>query len=429
MTRRRVPLVAVVLVVALIASGLGGASHVTVGGGVGASGAAPIPVAVTETVAPADAGGAGSVAGGATPRPRDGSGGSVRVGVIGSSFDRSQPALDGRVYAHRRVGDRLLAVPSGGAHDTAVAEVIAERSDAAEFYLASVGRRPTPSEYDRAVEWLVENDVSVIVDAGSYFPSTAEGMTRIATAAESAADSGAVFVTSAGNYARRHWRGTPSDRGWVSFDDATAGAATEGNRLGNGTTDGGVTLRLYWEGDADYDLYLYRDLPGTDDPVVGKSVRSGGNAEAIDTTLPEGEYYVSVYARDPGTGTVDLFSATHALEYTGAEGSAVAPATAEGVIAVGAVGAGGRVRPYSSAADVHAAGGVVTNATGRLRGTSAAAPLVAGTVIRMERSTVDADLTSAQVERILRETADEESRRVDPRAALASVGNVTAERE
>ncbi|ESP87641.1 peptidase S8 and S53 subtilisin kexin sedolisin [Candidatus Halobonum tyrrellensis G22] len=422
-----------VLVALLLSSAPGGASDVVVGGA-GADGVRPVPA--THDVPPPNASeSSGLAARSAEPERVDGG---VRVGVIGSSFDRSHAYFDGRVDAHRRVGDRLLAVEGGGEHDAAVAEVIADRSDSARLYLASVGHRPTPGEYDRAVEWLLDNDVSVIVDAGSYFPSTARGMARIATAAERAADSGAVFVTSAGNYAERHWRGTPAGAGWVSFDAAErtdAGGANgsesgvdtgaQGNRLGDGSTDGRVTLRLYWEGDADYDLYLYRDLPGRSDPVVGKSTRESGNAEAIDTTLPAGDYYVAVYARDPGRGAVDLFSASHTLEYTGTEGSAVAPATAEGVIAVGAVGADGRLEPYSSASDVNAVGGVSTDAAGRLSGTSAAAPLVAGTVIRMAESDAHGDLTSAEAERILRETADGASRRVDPRAAIASVGNVT----
>ncbi|MFC6737639.1 subtilase protease, partial [Halolamina salina] len=191
--------------------------------------------------------------------------------------------------------------------------------------------------YERAVSWLREREVDAVVDAVSYFPRTAEGMARLNEAAAAAAANDTAFVTSAGNYADRHWTGTGNE-GWLAFANET-----RYNTLGEGDISGSVSLRLYWEGAADYDLYLYRAENGGD-PLVAKSATNetgaGSHTEAIDATVPEGRYYVAVRGGpDADNSTVDLFSSRHELAISSEGGGMVAPATAEGVIAVGAVDA------------------------------------------------------------------------------------------
>lgn len=355
----------------------------------------------------------------------------VRVGVIGRRFAAETGPIAGHVSRSKHfagAGDIRFA---DGEHDTAVAEIVAETAPDARLYLAGVGSRPSPEEYRRAVQWLVANDVDVIVDSASYFPPSAEGMTEMNQVATNATRQGVVFVTSAGNYADRHWSQTVSGEGWVEF---TRGAQV--NPLGNGTIQGQVTLRLYWTSDADYDLYLYRRTPGPNDPVVAKSVARqsgpGTHAEAIDVRVPTGQYYVAVHARDGAAArtTLDLFSASTRLKYTDADGSMVAPATAENVIAVGALsGESGEPRSYSSrsgALDLAAPDGSETSA-GRLFGTSAAAPLVAGTAALMESR--EGELTPAEAERILESTAmrSDGQLRVDPVAAVRAAERATLE--
>lgn len=337
----------------------------------------------------------------------------VRVGVIGSAFAPGRGAVAERVVARRHAGGGLgFGRPT--AHDTAVAEVVAERSPSAALYLAGVGSRPTADRYAAAVEWLLAEDVDVIVDAGSYFPRTAAGLERFEAAARSASAAGAVFVTSAGNYADRHWRGRGAGDGWVSFSPGTTR-----NRLTapDGRVGGPTTLRLYWQGDADYDLYLYRVVADDPDRVVASSTRDTGTAEAIDARLPPGDYYVRIRA-ESGTAPVDLFAARHGLTHASREGGRLPPATASGVVSVGAVTDGGRLAPYAGAGDVRAVDTVVTDAAGRFRGTSAATPVVAGTVTEVV-ATGDGRLSPGEVERIIRETADGDRRRLDPDAALA----------
>lgn len=344
----------------------------------------------------------------------------VKVGVIGSEFSADHPAIDDRVSEYRQFASdgRLLA--DGAAHDTGVAEIVARTAPDSSLYLAGVGSRASPRTYDAAVEWLVANDVDVIVDSASYFPPDARSMEEMNAIATEASERGVVFVTSAGNYANRHWSGqlgaaeptasaTGEDTGeWLAFENDT-----RYNLLGDGEVEGRTSLRLYWTGDADLDLYVYRNEPGSDDPVVAKSTANqsgaGGHAESVDVSVPSGRYYVAVRAeRVSDETTVDLFAANHDLSVTSSGGSMVAPATAERVITVGASDrASGTSRGYSSTGpmlDLSAPDGVTTQAAGDLYGSSASAPVVAGTAALMVSQ--NGALTPDQTEQILKRTAN-----------------------
>ncbi|MFB6156145.1 MAG: S8 family serine peptidase [Haloferacaceae archaeon] len=350
----------------------------------------------------------------------------VRVGIIGTRFDARDPALRPQVADVRRFD------ASGGriTHGTAVAEVVSHTLPDSELYLASVGREPSTDSYAEAVNWLVANDADVIVDAGSYFPQSTKAARRLASATRHATRSGVVFVTSAGNYRRRHWRGTGTTGGWVQFADEDV----QVNPLDGGDPLGGrVSLRLSWNSSADYDLYLYRYRRNGESAVVAKSTTrengTGGAIEAIDATVPRGRYYAAVYAEN-GTddpGPVELFAAHHDLKYATDNGSVVTPVAMEGVIVVGAYDAtNGSVAPYSSRGDNATEVDILapelarTTASGPLRGTSAAAPYVAGAAAVMKSH--NESLSPAAVERILERTAD--GNRVDPAAAVEAVDGV-----
>lgn len=349
----------------------------------------------------------------------------VRVGVIGSAFDRTHSDIADSVADHESVA-RDDVVRRTGAHDTAVAEVVSRTAPGSDLYLVGIGANPSSQEYVRAIEWLLENEVDVIVDSGSYYPSTDGSDYRITAAAERASDRGVVFVTSAGNNGDRHWRGRADGDSWVAFGDGV-----EGNALDGGDRIAGrVSLRLSWADDADYDLYLYRSVEG-DHRVVARSARrqtdGADPVEEIDVRVPEGSYHVAVHAHDGDDETeLRLFSTYQSLTYATADGSMVAPATSERVIAVGAIDPErGSYRAYSSRGDavLGAPDGVATEAAGEFYGTSAAAPYVAGTAALIEARAPE--LTPRQVEHLLRETAQgDDVSRVD---TLAAVEAATAE--
>ena len=346
----------------------------------------------------------------------------VRVGVVGSQFPPGGSRLADAVAASRTFAGRSSGWSADSTHDTAVAEIVSRTAPNAALYLAGIGLDGGPDTYERAISWLRERDVDVVVDAGSYFPTSSYGMARLNRAAAAAAANDTAFVTSAGNYGDRHWTGTGNE-GWLAFANDT-----RYNTLGEGDISGSVSLRLYWEGSADYDLFLYRAEDG-EDPLIAKSAANtsgnGSHSEAIDATVPAGQYYVAVRSGPDANDTaVELFSASHDLAVSSEAGGMVAPATADGVIAVGAVDAvTGEPRPYSSAGpglDISAPDAVETRTAGELYGSSAAAPLVAGTLTLMIAENDSLSPTAAQ--RVFRDTAA----RQEGRLYLDAAGAVEA---
>jgi subtilisin family serine protease len=324
----------------------------------------------------------------------------VTVGVIDRGFRPSDPEIAANVGAYR-----VFESDGGWAHGTGVASVVVDTAPDAQLHLAAVGSTTTSAEYREAVEWLRDSGADVIVDSGSYFGSQDAERDELARVAADAAED-TVFVTSAGNYAERHWGGSHEATGegeWVPFGDDS------GNDLGDGQVEGAVSVELRWDDPAaDYDLYLMRPRQGDDAVVAASRGRQDGNAtarESISATLPLGNYYVAVRGHDAdGTHDLELF-ASHTLAESTPNGSLTTPATVEGVIAVGSYG-NDTVKPFSSrgpvgnrtGVDLVAPDSVVSTGLDDQEGTSYAAPYVAGTValLRSEHPHLDpADLRSA----------------------------------
>jgi subtilisin family serine protease len=297
----------------------------------------------------------------------------VTVGVIDADFRVSHPGIADGVGAYRSFDSE-----GDWRHGTAVASVVADTAPGARLHLAAIGGSTTPEEYRRAVRWLLDSGADVVVDAGSYYAQPGDGSGEIARVAADAADE-TVFVTSTGNHARRYWAGNHSDGEWVAFDDGA-----DGNYLNEGEPfSGRVDVSVRWddwpETDTDYDVYLLRHRDGGRDAVVARSTGRGDKPfEHLETTVPRGRYYVSVRAVDPGNGTdrVELFS-TRNLTVRSTDGLG-APATVNGVVAVGAC-RNGTVRPFSApGADLVAPDAALARGVDAGGGTSFAAPYVAG---------------------------------------------------
>jgi len=302
----------------------------------------------------------------------------VTVGVIDTGFRSSYPAVAGTVDAYRE-----FDTPGGWRHGTAVAGTVAAVAPDASLHLAAVGPRVSPEEYRTAVEWLLASGADVVVDAGSYHTQPGDGSGPISRVAARAAER-AVFVTSVGNHAGGYWRGVSNGSEWVTFGDGSV----EGNPLGGSA--GPIRATLRWASPADdYGLYLFRKRPGRD-ALVASARSDGERYTTLAAGVPPGDYYLAVRMRDAADGAATASrnatanATASALELVVNRDLAYhsrarpsAPATAPGVLAVGAVHHE-EARPFSvPGADIVAPDrpAVDLDVEG---GTSMAAPYVAG---------------------------------------------------
>jgi len=304
------------------------------------------------TAEPADTGAQTTVVGNGTGVDRlhatGVTGRNVTVGVVDATgFDTDGGVLDTRVTAARAFGTGSV---EGGpdTHGTAVATVLARTAPGAELALARVdGVR----SYRRAIRWLRDRGVDVIVAPVAFYGQPGDGSGPVATAARRAVADGVVVVTPAGNVAQSHWAGrydtaTVAD-GTVEFTDGTDRAFVRGG------TD--LVLWLSWDrdhADEDYTAELYW-TNGTATRLVARSQPYRADDvpnERIVADVPPGRYFLRLRGPDRPTGArLRLVSPTHDIQYADASGSVVAPATARGVISVGAYNERvDRLEPFSS---------------------------------------------------------------------------------
>lgn len=357
-------------------------------------------------------------------------GGNVTVGVVDvTGFDADHPALDGRVAAARSFGPAASATDGRrSAHGTAAAAVVARVAPDADLYLASF---ESPAGYRDAVEWLVAEDVDVIVAPVSFFGKPGDGSAPVARVATRAVRRGVVFVAPTGNLARGHWTGR-----YGRVEDGTLRFGRSERNYLHGDADT-LSVWLSWDRahrGEDYEVRVYRADAGGPRLVARSRPYAGDdlpNERVTADVDPDGTYYVTVHGPPNATGArLRLESPTHDLQHRRADGSVVAPATAPGVVAVGAYDSGGeRVAPYSGrgptsdgrlGVDVVAPARPEVAGADGFAGSSAAAPYAAGVATLV----LDADpgLSPREVEhRLERTAADAGSPGVDVAAGYGRV--------
>jgi hypothetical protein len=307
-------------------------------------------------------------------------------------------------------------------HGTAVAQIVRDVAPAAEIHAFCVKEL---NDLWRAKGWATGAGVRVIVESLSWFngsrgdgqgaPASPEGHAVDATA------QGVLWVNSVGNFAQRHWTGTFSDPdgdGWHNFTPTDEGNSF---RLPAGA---GVCAYLKWDdwpvSAQDYNFSLWRllQLPFTTDEqlevgapsnppghLFGSQNRQRGGAPPTENfcyannTDSDMDVFLAIQRVEAtASPRFDLFINRFALQYAVPAGSIAEPATSPVVLAVGAAcWNGSQVEGYSSrgptisgltkpdlvgpdsvSSPVAEFGPFTGCGTSGFRGSSAAAPYVAG---------------------------------------------------
>jgi hypothetical protein len=333
----------------------------------------------------------------------------VTVGVVDvTGLARDDPALDEQVREARAFGDDASVTTGGETHGMAAARTVAAVAPDAEIHLASFDET---DDFVRAVEWLVAEDVDVIVAPVSFYGRAGDGRDTVSAVAATAREAGVVFVAPTGNVARGHWRGTYDrvEGGRLVFD-VGARNYLRGER-------GRLSVWLSWSDPTeDYSVELYW-TNGETRSRVATSERYAGDrpTERIVTRVGPGTHYLVVRGPADATDTsVRLVSPTHELQRYRHRRSVLALATGRGVVGVGAYDrSAGRVAVYSSrgpTADgrrgvdlVGPADPTVAPVPDSFTGSSAAAAYVGGVAALLVDA--DPDAPPRTVERRLRRSA------------------------
>ncbi len=322
-----------------------------------------------------------------------------------------------------------------GIHGFAVAEVIRDVAPDVELYLVRVNGF---TMFENASRWAIRNDIDIISMSMSFYnDSFYDGSGPFDAPIAQLVANDVLLVTSAGNNARLHWRGTYTDAdgdGRMDFDGS--------NGLDIVVPAGGGTAYVNWNqhgrcGDTDFDVYVYdseRNIVGSsaDEQVadadhcqplerVSSNTESGG-AHRLEVHYQTGlSSYVEVDVLLRGGAVVDAMP----------ERSVADPAAHIDAFAVGAVRAAnyfsGNVEGFSSwgpansnvaKPDIAGPDGLSTDAFGPVGfyGTSASTPVVAALIAVIMSD--DPSLTSRQAAHKLQGWAlsdDLSSSKPDPR--------------
>lgn len=274
-------------------------------------------------------------------------------------------------------------------HGTAVAEIIHGIAPDAQLFFAAYD---TDVEQRQAVDWLAAQGVNIISHSAGSIYGPMDGTGPEAKMVDEVAAQGILWVNSAGNMGKTHYRGKFTDQDGDGFHEFSPG-----DELMGFVPDGRVAMALNWDawdtGDQDYDLIVLDK--NMNEVASSENIQNGPGddaAEFINFLFSDQEtYYIAFRARNitrPAVFDFYIYGA-QALEYSTPEYSLTTPADANGALTVGATfwsddsfedyssegpSHDGRLKP-----DISAPTGVKSAVYGEeFFGTSASAPHVAG---------------------------------------------------
>lgn len=321
----------------------------------------------------------------------------VKIAVIDVGFGSYSYAKDAKEFPNGVVADKQDytggGFSNGGAHGTAVAEIVHDMAPLAELYLKRID---TEVSLEEATDDAIAQGVDVIVHSVGWVNTNfGDGTGVVADTTKRATENGVLWVNAAGNSAKRHWLGKATDSdddGWVEFSGGSETITVDVNYSGT------IQLFLTWndwpESDKDFDLFLYDDNGNLVNSSQNYQTGKEPPAESISYSAGEGSYQLKVAVPEDSSfeeTSLEIFSFNHQLDPYVEKSSIMAPGNVEEVLTVGSINKGdwkeGEIAYYSSRGpteggeikpDLVAADGVETYVYPDFLGTSAAAPHAAG---------------------------------------------------
>jgi hypothetical protein len=331
----------------------------------------------------------------------------VKVAVIDLGFDSlSEAQAAGDIPSsydyHDFTGGGLETTTP---HGTAVTEAIFDLAPTANYYLYKISNQ---THFENAVDSCISNGVDIINHSCGWFNALGyyDGTGLICSIVDTAINHGILWVNSAGNSARHHYR-APGFSETASGYHIFSGGTDTINPTGPYADGQYVSICLNWDdynpfSNQDYDIYLVQDT-GSVTPkwmLVDSSTddQDGTNypEEKIDFLNTEAGATYGVIVKNVSAGSVydfTLFSLNQDFDYYIESSSLPDPGTVTDVVTVGAINRiyyntteaiepfssrgptnDGRIKPDVAAPDnciCHAYGG-------RWYGTSLASPHTAG---------------------------------------------------
>jgi hypothetical protein len=336
-------------------------------------------------------------------------GSGTRVAVIDLGFYKFSGAvangdLPGTVVSHDFTGTGL---ETGTEHGTAVAEAIYDIAPGASLYLYKIADL---TDLENAENACKANNVNVINHSVAWYnASYYDGTGDVCDVANDAVSNGIIWVNAAGNDAQTHYRSVFRDAGNGTHDFSGSGGNINYFGPGDGSMyviPAGYTIDVFLNWNAypttreDYDLKLYY---WSRSKWIYTNVGSFNNQASGNLAPTERIHYVTPRSAPYGVAivkhstTVDhdltLFNWIAPFNYQTASSSTADPASAPGVITVGAIDrinyASGPQEYFSSQGpttdgrtkpDIASPDDCNSYAYGYWYGTSLASPHVAGCV-------------------------------------------------
>jgi subtilisin family serine protease len=368
-----------------------------------------------------------SLVGASTAHSRGVLGTGIRVVIIDTGFEGLREAVrHGDLPAQWRFLDQTgEGLESSGLHGTGVAEIIHDVAPEAELYYYKINDL---LDFENAVDLAIRSDADIINYSGHWFGTGfGDGQGVACDAVNRAADSGIIWVNSAGNQANKvynHLFTDPDEDGWhnISGEDEVL-------TLSDVDVGEEIVVWLKWNDwpltTDDYDLVLTKNDEQGNVEIIARSDGAQFHDEPVEVISYDvtevGIYGVSIRKMTSArVRLVRLESVHHEVQQSPSlRGTIGIPADARGAIAVGAVNHrdwisspepevyssrgptfDGRVKP-----DIAAPDGVRSfSYQNGFPGTSAAAPHVAG-VAALIKSTDPLGMSASTVRSTLLENA------------------------